>query len=135
MKKLLAGLVASCFLFIAVSAQAGQFGDLITKIGEARNALLAMEKYSDKRGANQQKLVKDTASAVSAMLAKMKAPEGKEVKFKELVDTWNAFKKTRESLLVPSLISGKKDEAYKVAHGMQQERLDTMYVLCDELDK
>lgn len=135
MKKLLAGLVVSSFLFIAVSAQAGQFGDLITKIGEARNALLVMEKYSDKRGADQQKLVKDTADAVSSMLAKMKAPEGKEVKFKELVDTWSAFKKTRESQLVPSILSGKKDDAFKAAHGMQQERLDTMYVLCDELDK
>ncbi|MBM2837416.1 MAG: extracellular protein [Deltaproteobacteria bacterium] len=135
MKKLLAGLVVLCFLFIAVSAQAGQFGDLIAKIGEARNSLLVMEKYKDKRGADQQKLVKDTADAVSAMLAKMKAPEGKEVKFKELVDTWNAFKKTRESQLAPSIIAGKRDEAYKVAHGMQQERLDTMYVLCDELDR
>jgi len=135
MKKMLAGLIASCFVFVAVSAHAGQFGDLILKIGEARNALLVMEKYKDKRGAAQQKLVKDTADAVSAMLAKMKAPEGKEGKFKELVDTWNAFKKTRESQLVPSIVSGEMGDAYKVAHGMQQERLDNMYILCDELDK
>lgn len=133
MKKLLAGLVLSFFALAAVSAHAGQFDDLIKKIGEARTALLVMEKHKDKRGPAQQKVVKDTADAVSAMLAKMKAPKDKEHQFKELVETWNAFKKTRETELVSLITAGEKDDAYRIAHGIQQERLDTLYVLCGEL--
>ena len=87
----------------------------------------------DKRGADQQKLVKDTADAVSAALAKIKAPAGKEAQFKELVETWNAFKKTREADLVPAILAGKDDEAKKIAGGIQKERIARCYQLVGEL--
>lgn len=135
MKKVLAGLVMVCFVFIAVSAQAGQFGDLKKRIGDARDSLVTMVKNKDKRGADQQKLVKDTADAVSAGLAGMKAPAGKEVQYKELVDTWNAFKKSREEEVVPLLLSGKQEEAEKLAGGVQKERFMKINALCDELGK
>ena len=87
----------------------------------------------DKRGADQQKIVKETADAVSAKLTKMKAPAGKEAQLKELVETWNAFKKTREDELVPAILAGKEDEARKLAGGVQKERITKAQQLVGEL--
>ena len=135
MKKLLAGLV---FMFVAVftlNAFAGEFAELKKKVNDARESLVTMMQNKDKRGADQQKLVKDSADAVSAALSKMKAPAGKEAQFKELSDNWSAFKKTREEELVPLIIAGKDDEAKKIATGVQKERLKKVLDNCDALDK
>jgi len=59
----------------------------------------------------------------------LKAPAGKEAQFKELVDTWSAFKKTREEELVPAILAGKDAEARKIAGGIQKDR----YTKCQEL--
>lgn len=135
MRKLLTVLAIPVLMFFAVSAHAGEFGDLKKKINDARESLVTMVKNKDKRGADQQKLVKDTADAVSATLAKIKAPAAKEAKFKELVATWNAFKETREGELVPLLLAGKQEEAEKLAGGVQKERFKKVNDLCDELEK
>lgn len=95
----------------------------------ARESLVTFVVNKDKRGADQQKIVKETADKVSARLAKMKAPAGKEAQFKELVDTWAAFKKTRETELVPAVLAGKDDDAKKLANGIQKER----YTKCQQL--
>ena len=134
MKKLLA-IVAAIFLSgIWMSANASEFGDLRTKMSAARESLVAMMLHKDKRGPDQQKLVKDTADAVSAQLAKMKAPAGKEAQFKELVETWKAFKETREKELVPALLKGNDEEAKKIAGGIQKERITKCQSLTSELD-
>jgi hypothetical protein len=88
----------------------------------------------DKRGPDHQKVVKDTADAVSAKLAKMKAPAGKEAQFKELVDNWNAFKNTREKELVPAILKGNDEEAKKIAGGIQKERYTKCQTITSELD-
>ena len=115
MKKLLAIFAVIVLAGTSMSANAGEFGDLRTMLSAARESLVAMMLHKDKRGADQQKLVKDTADAVSAQLAKMKAPAGKEAKFKELVETWKAFKETREKELVPAILKGNDEEAKKIA--------------------
>ncbi|MBI5827702.1 MAG: hypothetical protein HZB22_08265 [Deltaproteobacteria bacterium] len=134
-KQFLAFLAILFFALSAVPATAGEFGDLKAKILEARDSLVMMLKNKDKRGADQQKLVKDTADAVSAKLARMKAPAGNDAKFKELVDTWGAFKKTRETDLVPMILGGKQDDAEKLAGGIQKERFQKIIGLVDELGK
>ena len=126
MKKLLSSLVIA---FFALSASAGDFDDLRTEMTAARESLVTFTLNKDKRGADQQKIVKETADKVSAHLAKMKAPAGKEAQFKELVDTWAAFKKTRETELVPAVLAGKDDEAKKLVTGIQKER----YTKCQQL--
>lgn len=134
--KLLFTFLAMFFFTVSVlPAHAGEFGDLKNKINEARESIVTMLKNKDKRGPDQQKLVSDTANAVSAMLAKMKAPAGKEAKFKELTDTWGAFKKTRETDLVPMILSGKQEDAEKLAGGIQKERFQKIMGLVDELGK
>jgi hypothetical protein len=135
MKKLFAVFMMMSFLFVAALTHAGEFGDLKKKISDARDSLVVMVKNKDKRGADQQKLVKNTADAVSTALSKTKAPAGKEAKFKELVETWFAFKNTREKELVPALLAGKQEDAEKIAAGVQKERMAKLNALCDELDK
>ena len=134
MKKLLAILASVVLTGMATSASAGEFGDLRTKLSAARESLVTMMLHKDQRGADQQKLVKDTADAVSAQLAKMKAPAGKEAQFKELVATWAAFKDTREKELVPAILKGNDDEAKKIAGGVQKERITKCQTLTSELD-
>ncbi|RFO95711.1 hypothetical protein DIC66_17105 [Rhodoferax lacus] len=126
MKKLLSGL--ALFVF-ALVASAGEFDDLRTEMTAARESLVTFVVNKDKRGVDQQKIVKESADKVSAHLAKMKAPAGKEAQFKELQDTWAAFKKTRETELVPAVLSGKDDDAKKLANGIQKER----YTKCQQL--
>lgn len=134
MKKLMAVLVAIFLAGLAVSANAGEFSDLRPKLSAARDSLVAMMLHKEQRGSDQQKLVKDTADAVSAQLAKMKAPAGKEAQFKELVETWTAFKKTRETELVPAILKGKDEEAKKIGGGIQKERITKCQNLINELD-
>jgi hypothetical protein len=134
MKKLLAMFAAIALSGMSFSASAGDFGDLRTKLSTARETLITMMLHKDQRGAEQQKLVKDSADAVSAQLAKMKAPAGKEAQFKELVETWKAFKETREKELVPAIIKGNEDEAKRIAGGVQKERITKCQSLTSELD-
>ena len=134
MKKLLA-LLSTAFITLSASqwALANEFTDLRSQLSAARESLVTLMVNKDKRGADQQKLVKNTADAVSAALAKIKAPAGKEAQFKELVETWNAFKKTREVELVPAILAGKDDEAKKLAGGIQKERITKCQQLVGEL--
>lgn len=118
----------------SVAANAGEFGDLRTKLSAARESLITMMLHKDKRGPDQQKLVKDTADAVSAQLAKMKAPAGKEAQFKELKEAWAAFKHTRETELVPAILKGNDEVAKKIAGGVQKERITKCQKLTSELD-
>lgn len=134
MIKLLMSLaLAFSALLASVSAHANEFTDLRGQLSAARESLVTMLVNKDKRGADHQKVVKDTADAVSAHLAKLKAPAGKEAQFKELVDTWNAFKKTREVDLVPAILAGKDDEAKKLAGGIQKDRITKCQQLVGDL--
>jgi hypothetical protein len=111
------------------AALANEFEDLRTEMTAARESLVTLVVNKDKRAADQQKLVKETADKVSAHLGKMKAPAGKEAQFKDLSETWAAFKKTRELELVPAVLAGKDDEAKKLLTGIQKER----YTKCQQL--
>lgn len=131
MKKLLAAFAIA--LLAVLPAHAGEYDDLRSKVSAARDSLVEMMLNKDKRGADQQKLVKDTANAVSAQLATMKAPAGKEAQFKELNETWAAFKKTRETELVPLILANKDEEAKKIGGGIQKERITKIQKLISEL--
>jgi len=134
MKKLLAMLATIVLTGLANPVNAGEFAELRVLLTAARESLVSMLVNKDKRGSEQQKIVKDTADAVSAKLAKMKAPAGKEAQFKELVDNWNAFKETRENELVPAILKGNDDEAKKIAGGIQKERYTKCQTITSELD-
>ncbi|MBT1072653.1 hypothetical protein [Pelotalea chapellei] len=134
MKKKFSVFLALMVIGFAFSAQAGEFGELRTKLSAARESLIEMMLHKEKRGADQQKLVKNTADAVSAQLAKMKAPAGKEAQFKELKENWAAFKHTRETELVPAILKGNDEAAKKIAGGIQKERYTKCQKITSELD-
>ena len=134
MKKIFT-IAALALLLLSSSLYAGEFADLRKTVMEARDSLVTLVKNKDKRGPDQQKLVKDTADAVSAEIATMKAPAGKEAEFAEMSKNWADFKKTREEELVPLILAGKQEEGKKIAMGIQKVRLDKVLSLCDELDK
>lgn len=122
------------FSMVSIAAAIGEFADLENKLNSARDSLTTMIQNPKKRDAAQQKLVKDTADAVSAALAGIKITNpDKEHRFKLLVDTWSEFKKTREDVLVPLLLQNKDAEAVSIASGIQAERLGKMISLCEEL--
>jgi ABC-type microcin C transport system permease subunit YejB len=133
MKKLL--IVPTIAAVMATSLFAGEFADLHKVVMDARDSLVTMMKNKDKRGADQQKLVKDTANAVSAKISTMKAPAGAEKDFAEMSKNWSDFKKTREDELVPLIIAGKDAEAKKIGLGIQKTRLKKVLELCDKLNK
>jgi len=128
-------LVPALVIMATAPLGAGEFATLKEQIATARKALTNMVLYLDKRGPEQQKQVKETADAVSAHFAKLKAPAGKAAEFKELKDTWEAFKKTREKDLVPAILAGEREKYEKIGAGIQKERLDRMYALIAILEK
>jgi hypothetical protein len=125
---------ATAIVLFSATVAASDYGDLRTKLSAARESLITMMLHKEQRDSKQQKLVKDSADAVSAQLATMKAPAGKEAQFKELVETWKAFKETREKELVPAILKGNDDEAKKIAGGIQKERITKCQSLTSELD-
>ena len=134
MKKLIAVLsFAFASVLVTPWAHAEDFKDLRAKMTVARETLVTLATDKAKRGAEQQKLVKDTANAASVLLHQLKAPVGKEAQFKALVETWGAFKKTRETELVPLILAGKEEEALKLAGGIQKERINKCMSLLGEL--
>ena len=100
---------------------------------EARTTLVTMIKDPTKRGASQQAMVKSSADAFSEMLAAAKPPTGKQAAFKELSETWAAFKETREKELVPAVLAGKQAEVDKIAGGIQKQRYDKMLSIIDAM--
>jgi hypothetical protein len=118
----------------ALPARAGEFATLKEEIVAARKSLVEMVLHRDKRGAEQQKAVKDTADTVSAHLARLKAPAGKAAEFKELKETWAAFKDTREKVLVPAILVNDKPKYERIGAGIQKERLDRMYALIAQIE-
>ncbi|MBL8316157.1 MAG: hypothetical protein JNK55_20670 [Rubrivivax sp.] len=134
MKKQFLSLAVALFAVLASpAALANEFATLRAELSAARESLVTMLTNKDKRGPDHQKVVKDTADQVSAHLAKLKAPAGKEAQFNELVQAWNAFKKTRETELVPAILAGKEDEARKIAGGIQKERITKCQQMVGEL--
>lgn len=127
--------VITLLLGATLPLSAGEFAVLKGEVEVARKELVTMVLYRAKRDEAQQKVVKDTANAVSAHLAKLKAPAGRSAQFKELKETWEAFKLTRETELVPAILAGEKEKAEKIAGGIQKVRLEKCYALMLELDK
>ncbi len=135
MRKLCAlAVVMASVIAPASRVSAGEYGDLRTKLSAARAELITLLLHKDKRGPDQQKKVKDTADAVSAQLATMRAPAGKEAQFNELKEAWEAFKHTRETELVPAILKGEQEKAEKIAGGIQKERITKCQKLVSEIE-
>ncbi|MBE9563486.1 MAG: hypothetical protein IMF12_11565 [Proteobacteria bacterium] len=136
MKKLfITGIVAA---FAMQFAQASTICDAKTSLNDARTNLVAMVGLSDKKAedgggeevlnALREKVNIATTSLETAI--KTLADESKDgagaVVVSTLDKTWNEFKGTRESEIMPNVYSGKKAEAKVIATGVQAERMAVM---------
>lgn len=124
-------IVIACILLLASSAFASPADDALKSLLAARQSLVTMLDTTD--GAAQSKLESEIAqhskavdATVAAALADKKTSADAAAKFKEFKSVWDAFKKTRDSELVPALRAGKVDQAKALAKGVQAERLAKM---------
>lgn len=123
--------LVTCLLAATSSAFASPADDSLQALLAARQSLVTLLDTSD--GAAQAKLegeiVKHSkavdAAVASALSSKATSPESAG-KFKEFKAVWDAFKKTRDSEILPAVHAGKVDQAKALAKGVQAERVAKM---------
>ena len=105
-----------------------------------RAAMLEMQavtKRSDQEVWHQD--AKDRSKAVDEILPRLLERNRSDPKslrrLEELRDNRDAFKQTRETEIIPLIYEGKINEARKLAHGIQAERLLKIRSIAEELGK
>jgi len=124
-------LIALCVTLFAPHAEASNADTAKTSLAQAREGVVALLQASD--AATQDKLMaqivtasKSVDQAVAAALSDSAAPKEAVAKFKEFQEVWLAFKKTRDTEIIPAIRSGKQDVAKGLAKGIQAERFKKM---------
>lgn len=121
--------LAALVLLAAQPAQAAPNDDACAALMEARGHLVAMIGSSDKAAQEDLKGKVHAASAkLDGVLAAMaKSYNGdQEAKAAAFKPTWEAFKNTRETEIIPLVFAGKGAEAKAIAGGVQAERMKQM---------
>ncbi|MEO5378957.1 MAG: hypothetical protein H7832_14420 [Magnetococcus sp. DMHC-6] len=128
MKKMLMGATLGLALFVSQgSAFAGPTGDAIKAgLGEARENLMGLIAASDPATqAQKQEGIKMATAKVNEAIASSSDPAIAE-KVAEFKKIWTDFTTTRDTEIIPDVLAGKKEEAKKLAEGVQAERLKKM---------
>lgn len=120
-------------VLLALPVVAATPADVKAAIGPVRDSLMTMLKNADKRGPDQQALVKSSADKVSNLIKELSVAAEKKAKLDEMKKTWTDFNKVRETQVVPQILAGNVADAEKLVTGEQKERLMTVIKLCDEL--
>ena len=110
-----------------------QLEALRIEILKARMALVEMLMNEDWFDSAKQQIVRETASSVSESISRLQQPPEKLHLFEELVECWSAFRRTRESELVPSMLAGELLKARHLATGIQKQRLDRCLAIIEKL--
>mgnify|MGYP001765543505 CR=1 FL=1 len=122
-------LTAAVATLSATGAQAAPADDACAALMEARGHLVAMIGSSDKAANDGLKDKIQAASAkVDATVAAMAKSynAGDEAKAAAFKPTWEDFKKTRETEIIPLVYAGKNADAKAIATGIQAERMGKM---------
>lgn len=129
MKKLLISGMVLASMFAMSLLQAATICDVKVALNDARSNLVTMVGSTDKAEQEALKVKIDDATtqleeAFGAMLSdENKADDAQLNTFKE---SWEAFKNTRETEIVPAIYAGKNADAKAIATGIQAERLKVM---------
>ncbi|HMV06932.1 MAG TPA: hypothetical protein PKA30_15465 [Accumulibacter sp.] len=126
-------LVLCLSLALALPAVAATTAEVRAAIGPVRDSLMTMLKNPDKRGPDQQALVKTSADKVSNLIRDVNVTPDKKAKLDEMKKIWTEFNRVRETQVVPLIVAGNTAEAEKLVTGEQKERLMAVIKLCDEL--
>ena len=124
MNKFVTGIVAS-LLLAAGSAHATTPDDACTALMEARGHLVSMIGALDKASHGGLKAKIQAASEkVDSTINALQSSHGTQVQaFKPV---WDAFKKTRDTEIIPALSAGKLGDAKALATGVQADRMKQM---------
>jgi len=130
MKKVLLSLIAILVLAVQV-VQAEPICDVKNSLATGRTALLELLGTADKgaMAALKTKVEESSAAAdaaVKSMTDNAATPADTKAKLTKFVETWTAFKETRQKEVFPAIEAGKVKEAKVVAEGVQAERVKAM---------
>jgi hypothetical protein len=126
MMKHLSLLLTAALLSSAGLANAATPADACKDLAEARTQLVAMIGATDPAALDDYKAKVHAASdRLDADLASMASEPGA-AKAAEFKPVWEAFKKTRETEIIPAVYAGKNAEAKAIATGIQAERMKKM---------
>lgn len=123
---------------LAVSALASPADTVLSALLKAREGLVTLLDTTDKAAQAPlqetiKKASKEVDDTVKATLADKATASDQATKFKAFKEIWEAFKKTRDTEIIPAVKAGKVDEAKALAKGIQAERLGKMKALLAEL--
>ena len=125
---LMCGLVFTSMLAMQL-LQAATICDVKVALSDARSNLVTMVASTDKAEQEALKVKIDEATTrleegFGAMLSDDNTADDAQLNtFKE---TWEAFKNTRETEIVPAIYAGKNADAKAIATGVQAERMKVM---------
>jgi hypothetical protein len=130
-------LTSLAWLVFPYSVQAGQVGDIKSTLGTTRQQTMAMLSEDDRavlemRYDDALKSSKDLDSRLAAALKDeaLRAAQPTLVQFKTV---WEAFKKTRDSEIIPMLFAGDRLKARYTALTVQAPRFKKMNELLESL--
>lgn len=135
MKKFLTVTTIAWLSMAAITAQAGQFGDMREKFTEVRTSMIDLLMKKDSRQPAQWKAADEKSAAAKAAITALKAPAGKEAQFTELKTVATAFLNTRDNELREALVAGNDAEAKRLLTVVQKERFGRITALTEALDK
>lgn len=112
---------------------------LKARINEVRAVLVAMTGETDTEKRDKYRdAIKDISSLIDSDFSEW-LTKGRNVKVdatvRELKSTWDAFRNTRDTQIIPFIYQGKVKEAKELALGIQAERYKKMVSLSNELIK
>jgi hypothetical protein len=136
MKKILVTSLAAASIFTIQIAQSATICDVKSALGSARSNLVDMVASTDKAEQEGLKAKIDSATtdletAVGAMLGDDNADD--DDKLGTFKSTWDEFKGTRESEIVPAIYAGDNAKAKEIATGVQAERMGVMNGVVSDL--
>lgn len=125
---LTATLLAAALLGLPKPARAGPTDDACAALAQARAGLVRMLTVQDPRDMLELRAqVNYHSTELDSVLGQMSASDPMRVAAFRI--PWEAFKMTRERIIIPSILLGAQNEATILAMGVQVQRLREMYAI------
>jgi hypothetical protein len=119
------------FSLFAASALASPADSALSSLLKARESLVTLLATTDKAAQNALqseigKASKEVDGSLKAAISDKTVSAEQASKYKAFKEIWEAFKKTRDSEIIPAIKAGKVEDAKALAKGVQAERFAKM---------